>query len=95
MGDRLATIDMGRKWWAAVPRFRGELVSIYSVAWAEAYLRTKWHLDAFNRLATIHRRQEQTDRTERNRFTNGRSKTDTTLKSRVILQVNIRSNFII
>jgi len=23
------------------------------VAWAEAYLRTKWHLDSFNRLATI------------------------------------------
>ena len=26
----------------------------YSVAWPEAYLRTKWHLDPSNRLATIH-----------------------------------------
>jgi len=26
------------------------------VVWAEAYLRTKWHLDLSNRLATIHQR---------------------------------------
>ena len=27
------------------------------------YLRTKWHLDPFNSLATIHQRHRQTDRT--------------------------------
>jgi len=26
---------------------------VYSVAWADAYLRTKWHLDPSIRLATI------------------------------------------
>ena len=26
---------------------------VYSVAWAEAYLHTKWHLDPSTRLATI------------------------------------------
>jgi len=26
------------------------------VAWAEVYLRTKWHLDPSDRLATIHQR---------------------------------------
>jgi len=49
MGDRLATIDMGRKL-RAVPLL-GEAGSP-SVAWAKAYLRTKWHLDPSSRLAT-------------------------------------------
>jgi len=56
MGDRLATIDMGRKVGAVVPLSGGgSWVPIYhSVAWAtEAYLRTKWHLDPSSRLATI------------------------------------------
>jgi len=54
------------------------------VAWTEAYLRTKWHLDPFSRLAAIHQRFKQTDRQDRtdnasiaytaNRFTNGRPK---------------------
>jgi len=30
-----------------------ELGTRVSVAWAEAYLRTKWHLDPCSRLATI------------------------------------------
>jgi len=33
--------------------FRRELRPHHNVAWAEAYLRTKWHLDPPNRLATI------------------------------------------
>jgi len=41
MGDRLATIDIGRKVGAAVP-----------LSWAEADLRTKWHLDPSSCLAT-------------------------------------------
>jgi len=49
MGDRSATIGMGRKWGEAA-------VGIWSpsdtMAWAEAYLFTKWHLDPSNRLAT-------------------------------------------
>jgi len=27
---------------------------VYNVAWAEAYVRTKWHLDSSNRLVTVH-----------------------------------------
>jgi len=51
MGDRLATIDMGRKLgcvllWEELDPMQ------YNVDWAEAYLRTKWHLDSSSRLAT-------------------------------------------
>jgi len=47
MGDCLATIDMGRK-------VAGSWVAIqHSVAWAEVYLPTKWHLDPSSRLTTI------------------------------------------
>ena len=52
MGDRLATIDVGRKVGAAV------LLSIEGTG-AEAYLRTRWHLDPSNRLTTIHQRYRQ------------------------------------
>jgi len=65
MGDRLAVIDMDRKVkGAAVPPFLGGGAGSPSnnVAWAEAYLRTKWHLDPCSRLATIHQRHRQTDR---------------------------------
>jgi len=55
MGDRLATIGMGRKWGGAAVG-RGGWVPTgspsNSVALAEAYLFTKWHLDPSNRLAT-------------------------------------------
>ena len=54
MGDHLAAIDIGRKLGEAVPLL-GEwsLVPIeHNVAWAEAYFRTKWHLDPSNRVAT-------------------------------------------
>jgi len=41
------------KWWA-VPLFRGSWVPIYqNVTWAEANLRTRWHLDPSSHLATI------------------------------------------
>jgi len=53
MGDRLTTIDMGRKL-GAVPLWgRG------AVAMDEAYLRAKFHLDPSNRLATTHQRHRQ------------------------------------
>jgi len=52
-GDRLATIDMGQKL-GAVPLLWGESGSWLPshVASAEAYLRTKWHLDPSSSLAT-------------------------------------------
>jgi len=63
MGDRWATIDMGRKVGADVYLYVGWAGSPSNiVAWAEAYLRTKWHLDPSNRLATIHQSYRQTDR---------------------------------
>jgi len=31
---------------------------VYNVAWAEAYLRTKWHIDPTSRFATIHMGRE-------------------------------------
>jgi len=54
MGDRFATIDMGRKL-GAVPLLQvGELdPHVTQCAWAKAYLRTKWHLDPSSRWATI------------------------------------------
>jgi len=58
MGDRLAAIDMGQKMWGCCPPFSGvELGPLLTdVAWVEAYLRIKWHIDSSNRLATIHKR---------------------------------------
>ena len=65
MGDRLATTDMCRKVGGCCAPFRGgSWVPIWNnVTWAKAYLRIKWHLDTSNRLATIHQRYRQTDRT--------------------------------
>jgi len=53
MDDRLATIDMGRILGGLCPLFRGGVGLQRNVAWSEAYLRTKWHLDPSSRLATI------------------------------------------
>ena len=51
MGDRLATIDMGRKV-GCVLLFRESRVPIrHNVVCTEAYLRTKWHLDPSSHLA--------------------------------------------
>jgi len=55
MGDRLATIDIGRKDGELLYPFRGSWIPNpheHNVARAEAYLRTKWHLDPSSRLAT-------------------------------------------
>jgi len=56
MGDRLATIDMGRKEEELLCPLWGDCSPSDSVAWAEVYLRrTKWHLDQSihsSRLAT-------------------------------------------
>jgi len=63
MGDRLATIDMGRKVGGGYcnPFHGGSWVHI--VAWAEAaYLRTKLYPDPSNRLATIHKHTDRQDR---------------------------------
>jgi len=65
MGDRLATVDMGRKVGGGIlcPFPLGGAGSpSNSVAWAEAYLHTKWHLDPSSRLATIHNVTDRQDR---------------------------------
>jgi len=48
MGDRLATTDTGQKL-RVMPLYGGAGFP----AWGEAYLRTKWYIDPFSRLATI------------------------------------------
>jgi len=66
MGDRLATIDMGRKlaggYSLSVAGGAGSLSIAMSPTWAEAYLCTKWHLNPSNRLAILHQRYRQTDK---------------------------------
>jgi len=60
--NRLATIDMDQKVGAVVLLSvgRGSWDTIqHNIAWAEAYLRTKRHLDPSNRLATIHQHLRQ------------------------------------
>ena len=53
MGDRLVTIESWAENWGAVPLLVGELGPyLTQCAWAEAYLRTKWHLDPSSRFAT-------------------------------------------
>ena len=54
MGDRLATIDVGRKVGRGCCGWGSPLSHhLTQCGWAEAYLFTKWHLDPSNRLATI------------------------------------------
>jgi len=56
MGDHLPTIDIGRKVGGCCTPFRdGERElgpHLHNVAWAEAYLRTKWYPDPSSQLAT-------------------------------------------
>jgi len=54
-------------WVMVVPLWgRGSWIPIYhNVARAEAYLQAKFHLDPSNRLATVHERYRQADRTDR------------------------------
>jgi len=52
IGEPLATIDMGRKLGDAPFLGRGSWVPVqHNAAWAEVYLRTKWHLDPSSHLA--------------------------------------------
>jgi len=67
MGDRLATIGPKSGGGLLCPFLRGGAESPSDTR-AEAFLHTKWHLDPFNRLATIHQRYIQTDRTEQDRI---------------------------
>ena len=63
MGDR-ARVQWAEKWGIAVPLSVVEgWVPSNNVPWAEAYVCAKWHLDASNRLATIHQRYRETGRT--------------------------------
>jgi len=57
MGDRLATIDMGRKEGRLCPFPGGgagpHLTQCGLGPWADVCLRTKWHLDPSSPLATV------------------------------------------
>jgi len=53
MGDRLVTINISRREGAAVPLSGGSWAPSNNVAWAEIYLRVKWHLDPYSHFATI------------------------------------------
>jgi len=60
-GDRLTTINMGRKVGAAVPLSVGQLGSHQTQSGLGRGLpRTNWHPDPSSRLATIHQRYRQT-----------------------------------
>jgi len=52
----MATLDMDRKEGGCCATFGGAGSPSNSVAWAEAYFHTKWHLSSSNRLAAIHQR---------------------------------------
>jgi len=54
MGDCLATTDTGQREGGCCAPIRGELGPIkHNVAWAEIYIRIKWHLDPSIHFATI------------------------------------------
>ena len=64
MGDRLVTIDMGRKWGQPCPfPWGGELDPHLTQCGRGRNLHAKYHLDPSNRLATIHQRYRQTGQT--------------------------------
>ena len=73
--SRLATTDMGRKL-GVVPLW-GELGPHITQCCRGGglYLRSKFHLDPSIRLATIHQRHRQTDRTEQTDRQTGQDKT--------------------
>ena len=62
MGDRLATIDVGRKVGdeGCCAPFGVAGPVKHNVALATAYLRTKWYPNPSNRMPTIHQRHRQT-----------------------------------
>jgi len=53
MGDRLVTTDMGRNWGLCPYAGAGAGFPSNTMAWAEDYLHTKWHLDPSSRLAGL------------------------------------------
>jgi len=79
--SRLATKDTGRKLGDCATLEEGELgTHVTESAQRRDLSASKFRLDPFNRLATIHQRHRQTDRTtlqwlRANRFTNGRPNT--------------------
>jgi len=93
MGDRLTTIDVGRKEGAAVPLSGKELgPDLTQCRLGQALPRTEWYLDPSSRLGTIHQRYRQTDRTtvrqhKANRFTNGHPKIGLNLPKLWLLSV--------
>ena len=63
MGDRLATINMSRKVVAVVPlSWRGAGPHLTQWGQGRGLFCVEFHLDPFNRLATIHQGYKQTDR---------------------------------
>ena len=62
------------------------------MARAEAYLHAKFHLDPSNRLATIHQRHRQTDRTDRRTDSIGRTVLQTFAQkgSRIYIFISFR-----
>jgi len=66
--SRLRTTDMGRKLGGA-PFLKSCFPVQHNVAVIQAYLRAKFRLDLSNRLAAIHQRFKQTDRTDRRDMT--------------------------
>jgi len=82
---------LAENWGAGCAPFWGrEWVPIYNnVAWAEAYLHTKWHPNLSNRLTTVHQRYRQTDRQDRQRSDNiGRTVLQTVAQKRKNLGKN-------
>jgi len=62
MGDRLTTIDIGRKLGeGCAPYGGGKLDPHVTQSDLDGSIHTKWHLDPSNRLATIHQRHRQAD----------------------------------
>ena len=63
--SRLATTDMGQKLGVVSLFGEREIGPHLKQCGPEAYLHTKFILESSNRLATIHQRYRQTDRTDR------------------------------
>ena len=67
---------------------RGKLDPHPTVAWAEAYLHTKWHLDPSNRLGTIHQRDRQTRHTIHDNGSDNIRRTAAPKQSAILVSLN-------
>jgi len=86
MGDRLATIDMGRKVGRGcyAPFCGAELgPHLTQCGMGDAYLHTKWNLDPSNRLAIVHQRHRQRDRQTQRSDSIGRTVLQTVVQTTV------------